>query len=210
MPPKRKMSDVNYASGSAKVVKREKKVMSLVQKVEVLDKLASGMGASVVGRLFGVNESTVRYIKKKEKQIRESVGQSVPVSAKVSCVVRDRALVKMEKTLSLWIEDMSQKNVPVDQNMIREKALILYEHYRQTGGSGDSSSEAGQQTFNASKGWFEKFKKRVALHNVKATYIKTVHRQIFIRAHEFICCSNSSQECTPHECGVCVFENVKS
>jgi DNA topoisomerase IB len=198
MPPKRKMSDVNNVSGSAKAVKREKKVMTLLQKVEVLDKLASGMGASVVGRLFSVNESTVRYIKKKEKLIRESVGQSVSASAKVACVVRDRALVKMEKALSLWIEDMSQKNEPVDQNMIREKALVLYEQYRQAGGSAGSSDEAVQQTFNASKGWFEKFKKRVALHNIKATYIKTVHRQIFIRVHGFICCSLSSQERIPH------------
>jgi hypothetical protein len=179
MPPKRKIGDVSNESGSVKPVKREKKVMTLVQKVEVLDKLASGMGASSVGRLFGVNESTVRYIRKIEKQIRETVGQSAPGSAKVSCVVRDRALVKMEKALSLWMEDMSQKNVPIDQNVIREKARSLYEQFRQTGSAGGPSSEGDQQTFNASKGWFEKFKTRFALHSVKITgeaaFIKTVH-----------------------------------
>jgi len=159
--------------------------MTLVQKVELLDKLASGMGASSVGRLFGVNESTVRYIKKNEKRIRDSVGHSAPVSAKVSCVVRDRVLVKMEKALSLWMEDMSHKNVPVDQNVIREKALSLYEHFRQTEGGGE-----GQHTFNASKGWFEKFKKRFALQNVKLTgeaaFVKRVHILVFIRVHDRI------------------------
>jgi hypothetical protein len=182
MPPKRKMSDVNNANVrlSPRPVKRDKRVMTLLQKIDVLDRLASGMGASVVGRQFGVNESTVRYIKKKEKQIRDTVGNSAPVSANVSCVVRDRALVKTEKALSSWIEYMQQEKAPVDQNMIREKALCLYEQYRQAEGSGAANNEAGQQTFNASKGWFEKFKKRIALRNVNATYIETVHKQISI------------------------------
>jgi hypothetical protein len=41
--------------------------------------------------------------------------------------VHDEALVKVERALSLWIEDM--EHVPVDGHVIHEKVLILCEHF---------------------------------------------------------------------------------
>ena len=69
MGPKRK------PSGSARdvPVKRSKKVMTLSEKVKLLDKIKDGLSCSSVGRMFGVNESTLRYIKKNEKAIRDSL-----------------------------------------------------------------------------------------------------------------------------------------
>lgn len=59
MAPKRLAPGV---SGS--VAKCKKSVMSLSKKVEVLNKLREGLSYAAIGRLFGVNESTVRTIKK--------------------------------------------------------------------------------------------------------------------------------------------------
>jgi hypothetical protein len=41
--------------------------------------------------------------------------------------VCDEALVKVERTLSLWIEDM--EHVPVDGHAIHGKVLMLSEHF---------------------------------------------------------------------------------
>uniref|UniRef100_UPI00358E3E0E tigger transposable element-derived protein 1-like n=1 Tax=Myxine glutinosa TaxID=7769 RepID=UPI00358E3E0E len=137
--------------------------MSLSQKVELLDRLAGCKSVASVGRHYGINESTVRSIKKNEVAIRASVAASIPKSAKVSFMSRDPKLEKMEKTLNLWIEDQTQKRVPLNGPVIREKAKRLYEHLMQTsGGEGSSTS-----SFLASKGWFENFKKRYSLHHVK-------------------------------------------
>lgn len=49
---------------SGSVAKCKKSVMSLSKKVEVLKKLREGLSYAAIGRLFGVNKSTVRTIKK--------------------------------------------------------------------------------------------------------------------------------------------------
>uniref|UniRef100_UPI00358EF42B tigger transposable element-derived protein 1-like isoform X1 n=1 Tax=Myxine glutinosa TaxID=7769 RepID=UPI00358EF42B len=156
-------SKLRASAGSESNGRRQKKVMYLSQKVELLDRLAGGETAASVGRHYDVNESTVRSIRKNEIAIRASVAASIPKSAKVLFITRDPKLEKMEKTLNLWIEDQTQKRVSLNGPVIREKAKQLYEDLMQaSGGEGSSTS-----SFLASKGWFENFKKRYNLQHVK-------------------------------------------
>ncbi|GLV40948.1 hypothetical protein CBL_08522 [Carabus blaptoides fortunei] len=67
----------------------------------------------------------------------------------------------MEKALSLWIDDCCQKKIPLDGSIIKQKTLKIYKHLKENGESSVSSD------FVASKGWFEKFKKRFAIHSIK-------------------------------------------
>lgn len=89
------------------VPKRKKAVMCLMKKIRVLFKLRSGMSCSAVGREFNINESRIRYIKKNEKEIRRSVREVAPESAKVTSIVREEAMEKMVKRLNLWIHEMT-------------------------------------------------------------------------------------------------------
>ena len=66
--------------------------------------------------MYGKCESSIRTIVKKEKEIRASVAVT-PHVAKATATVRDKHLVKMEKALNLWIEDMNRKRCPVDGNV---------------------------------------------------------------------------------------------
>lgn len=91
MASKKNASDDAASESKAK---RDKKFMSLRQKVEFLDKLASGQSASSVGRLYGINESTVCYNKKKRKK---SIRDSVAASAQVSFLSCDLQMEKKEK-----------------------------------------------------------------------------------------------------------------
>ena len=58
LPPKRLAS----SPASGKEPKRQKKAMTLHEKVELLDMVKEGKIYAAVGRNDGVNESTVRYI----------------------------------------------------------------------------------------------------------------------------------------------------
>lgn len=62
-----KMTPERGAKVLPNVPKRKKAVMCLTGKIRVLDKLRLGMSCSALGREFNVNESTIRYIKKKRK-----------------------------------------------------------------------------------------------------------------------------------------------
>jgi hypothetical protein len=157
MDPKRKNSGSSDAATPR--AKRQKRVMNLNCKLQVLDRLGSGESAASVGKVFGVNESTIRYIKKNGVSIRTSIGRSTATGNKVTSRTRDPAIEKMEKALSIWIEDQSQKKVPLTTLLIKAKAIKLFEHFK-----GDADT-----IFLGSKGWFENFKKRQSLHNIKVT-----------------------------------------
>lgn len=53
-------------SGEGESAGKRQKVMSFSRKLNVLDRIAVGASASIVGRHLGLNESTVRYVKKNE------------------------------------------------------------------------------------------------------------------------------------------------
>uniref|UniRef100_A0A3P9I863 HTH CENPB-type domain-containing protein n=1 Tax=Oryzias latipes TaxID=8090 RepID=A0A3P9I863_ORYLA len=134
--------------------KRQKKVLTLHEKVELLDKLKDGKSYATVGRHYGLNESTVRYIKKNEKEIRSSVASAFCGSAKMVNVVRDKTIVRMESALAFWIQDLRKKNIPLDTKMICTKARNLYAQF---------TTDADE--FRASKGWFDHFVRRYQIRS---------------------------------------------
>ncbi|KAJ8798745.1 hypothetical protein J1605_016548 [Eschrichtius robustus] len=127
MAPKRKSSD----AGSSDMPKRSRKVLPLIEKVKVLDLVRKEKKSyAEVAKIYGKNESSIREIVKKEKEIRASFAVA-PQTAKVTATVRDKCIVKMEEALNLWVEDMNRKRVPIDSNVLRRKALSLYEDFSQ-------------------------------------------------------------------------------
>ncbi|XP_054643003.1 uncharacterized protein phf11 isoform X2 [Dunckerocampus dactyliophorus] len=166
MPPK--------SSTSSKVSgKRQKKVMTLQEKVALLDMLTEGRSYAAVARHYGMNESTVRYIKKKEADIRNTVAvSSVCGSAKTVSTVRDKGIVMMESALAVWITECSMNSIALDGKVIREKARELYKNFTSLseGANDPKKKETGpssaREGFQASSGWFDRFKKRFQLCSV--------------------------------------------
>ncbi|XP_071055115.1 tigger transposable element-derived protein 1-like [Onthophagus taurus] len=156
MATKRPANEINL------IAKRAKSVMTLEKKIQVLDMLREGKKATEVGRIFSVNESTIRSIKKKENEIRNSVKSGICSSLKVTSQIRDMNIEKMEKSLYIWIEDNGRRNIPLTRARLMDKAKDLYCHF-----SGDINYIEDDSKFKASRGWFERFKSRFNLHNVK-------------------------------------------
>ncbi|XP_017165864.1 tigger transposable element-derived protein 1-like isoform X2 [Poecilia reticulata] len=158
--------------------KRKRKMLTIAQKVELLDMLKEGKSYAAVGRHFEINESSVRSIKKEEKNIRTTAAVSFNQNAKRVVTVRNKTIVRMESVLALWINDCRKKNITLDTNTIRTKAKKLYETFAENNDVPDneedddaepgpsSASPTGPTPFNASKGWFDKFQKRFGLKSV--------------------------------------------
>nr|XP_044609836.1 tigger transposable element-derived protein 1-like [Equus asinus] len=158
MAPKRKSSD----AGNSDMPKRSRKVLPLSEKVKVLDLIRKGKKSyAEVAKIYSKNESSIREIVKKEKEIRASFAVA-PQTAKFTATVCDKCLVKMEKALSLWVEDMNRKCVPIHGNMLRQKALSLYKDF-------SNSKKSDTKPFTASKGWLHRFRNRFGLKNIKIT-----------------------------------------
>lgn len=65
------------------------------------------MSASTVSRHFGINESTLRSVKKNEKAIRDCVTSCVLINAKFFYKSELKEHNKWKKVLSLWTEDIN-------------------------------------------------------------------------------------------------------
>ncbi|XP_006881963.1 PREDICTED: tigger transposable element-derived protein 1-like [Elephantulus edwardii] len=142
-----------------KKVKRVRKVMSLAKKMRVLEMLQNGESCTAVGRIFGVNESTIRTIKKNEKAIRGSASRGTPESLRNTYITRNANLERMERELHEWLMEQKRNNQPLSVYIIRQRASqkckLRFE-------SGDKSIK-----FIASNGWLDRFKKRYSFYENK-------------------------------------------
>ncbi|KAK4290030.1 hypothetical protein Pmani_037049 [Petrolisthes manimaculis] len=93
-----------------------------------------------MGKLSGINESTVRFIKKNEAKIKTALAATAPPSAKQVSHIRNSAMSQMESALFVWITDQNKKDNPIDSNAIRAKGKSLYE--RLTSAETSTSDEA--------------------------------------------------------------------
>ncbi|CAI9726949.1 transposable element-derived 1-like [Octopus vulgaris] len=160
MPPKRPTP--SKTSGSE--LKHQKEVMTLHEQAQLLDVFREGKSYAAVGRCYVVNESTIRYIKKNEVEIRTTVAVSFCECAKKITIVRNKHIVRMESALKLMISDCEKKNIPLGGNIICEKAQKLCQQIDRGGGAGGteelqprSSTAPGPEDFQTSKGWFDCF-----------------------------------------------------
>ena len=85
--------------------KRQRRMLTIVEKVQLLDMLKEGRSFAAVGRHYGINESSVRYIKKDEKNIRMTAAVSFNKNAKRVVTNRNKKIVRMESALALWISE---------------------------------------------------------------------------------------------------------
>ncbi|KAF7273816.1 hypothetical protein GWI33_013491 [Rhynchophorus ferrugineus] len=63
----------------------------------------------------------------------------------------------------MWIEDNKKRIMPMSQMTIQKVSLSIFENMK----NGDTDESAEDVTFHASRGWFETFKNRFNLHNLK-------------------------------------------
>lgn len=93
-------------------------------KVKVLNLLREETPYAEGAKIYGKNESTICEIVE-EKEICASFAVAPPTT-NVMATVHDKCLVGIERALNLWVEDMSRKRVPTDDNVLHQKALSLY------------------------------------------------------------------------------------
>lgn len=144
------------ASGSG--VKR--KTITLETKLEVIKKHNNNIRTVDIANHLGLAESTVRSIIKNKDAILAAGKSAMPLHAKTVSYMRSPLMINMEKLLNIFIEDNSQRRIPMSTLIIREKARNLYERLKPNYNAEDI------EQFSASKGWFENFKKRSYLHSI--------------------------------------------
>ncbi|XP_007056461.2 tigger transposable element-derived protein 1 [Chelonia mydas] len=163
MSQKRRASHSGVPSGSSTTSsKKTRKTISLGTKLDVLRHFDAGERAVDIGITLGLTPTTVRTIRSNADKIRASARCVTPLSATKISRSRSSLMENMERLLSVWIEDQNQRNIPLSLPVIQAKAKSLYDKLKRDQGEGSQT-----EMFMASRGWFDRFKKRFHLHNMK-------------------------------------------
>jgi DDE superfamily endonuclease./Tc5 transposase DNA-binding domain./CENP-B N-terminal DNA-binding domain. len=151
----------NSTSPSTTQIKRQRKTICIEEKLEVINRLEKGERIANVCRALGWAKSTVRTIRNNADRIKESAKSGTKVSAKRICYSRSSTMERMEKMLSIWIEDQNQRHLPISMLVVQAKARSIYEDL--------SKDDDNAKPFNASSGWFWNFTKRYNFHTIKVS-----------------------------------------
>ena len=154
MPPKRK-SD---SSSTPSVAKKARSSLSLEIKMDIIKRHESGQGTSHIGRVLSLAPSTVHTVVKNAAKIKAVAVTATPGSSTKITKLRTSAMEKMERMLRLWVEDQTHRNMPLSQAIVQAKARSLWEAVKEEGST---------EEFSASRGWFDRFRKRASLHSVR-------------------------------------------
>ncbi|MEE6509715.1 hypothetical protein FKM82_027427 [Ascaphus truei] len=143
--------------------KRNRKSITLETKQNIIKRSEKGETNTEIGHALDIPRTTIVTIIKDKARILEQIKGSAPMQG---TTIRQRVghIAEVEKLLIIWLEDQSQRHVPISLALIQAKALSLYEDIKQQHGEGTT-----EETFTASKGWFMRFKERANLHNIKVT-----------------------------------------
>ena len=127
--------------------------------MDIIKRHESGQGTSQIGRVLSLAPSTVHTVVKNAEKIKAAAVTATPGSSTKITKVRSNAMEKMERMLRMWVEDQTHRNMPLSQAIVQEKARSLWRVIKE--------EEGTTEEFSASRGWFDRFRKRASLHSVR-------------------------------------------
>ena len=144
------------ATSSGKALKRKRKVLTIEQKVEILNELSRGVSATILSERYGVGKSTVSDIKKNKDSIlnfkRKVTDMGMNKKVKIMKLGDD---MKHDEAVYIWLKQKRMEGTPISGPILCEKAIQL--HQRMYG---------EESKFQASSGWQWRFCKRHGIRNL--------------------------------------------
>ena len=104
----------------------KRKTLSFEEKGVILDKLNRGMRVIAVANEYGVNESTIRTIRKNREKIRAALQAGNAASSKSLRSASNIVLARTEKILLKYLHRQAQAGIGVDNTLLRKKACHFY------------------------------------------------------------------------------------
>ncbi|KAG7171309.1 Tigger transposable element-derived protein 1-like 83 [Homarus americanus] len=156
-PPERNLS---LPGPSRPKPKKTRRSLSYEVKYKIIQELEKGTRQIDLARQHGVNESTIRTIKKDVAKIKEHMKITKSTGASMIKYFHNQVLLKTEKLLVSYLVRQARRNMAVDTRSVKEYARELYAAVSRKMGITEP------KPFNASSGWLQRFKMRNKITNI--------------------------------------------
>ncbi|XP_042874006.1 uncharacterized protein LOC122254403 [Penaeus japonicus] len=153
MFPKRPL----IVEGDAAAKKRKHKTISMLEKVELLQKLESGTSVRSLCEVYGISSSTVYDLKKQKEQIFSYFADNVSQkSLEKRKSLRRGKSTELDTALLRWFKQRRVEGVCVTGEMLMEQARVLHREL------------SLDHTCEYSQGWLHRFKGRYGISLLSA------------------------------------------
>lgn len=134
---------VEFGKQIARMTKRRSQFKTLLEKCNAIKDIEMGLSNKHVAVKYGVAKSTVStWIKSKEKYLK-----ALNRATSVRKSLRESDFEKLDELVYQWFSSSRSQNIPLNGNLIKEKALTY-------------AKELGYTNFQASSGWLDRWKRR--------------------------------------------------
>ncbi|BFZ13884.1 hypothetical protein BsWGS_16923 [Bradybaena similaris] len=141
--------------------KKKRVVLSIETKQEIINKYEKGIRLVDLAIEYGRNPSTIGTILKQKKALKAATPSKGPsIMSKRRSSVHD----EMGRLLLLWIKEIAGDTVT--ETIISEKATTIFNDLLTEDAGKCTADQEPHPEFKASRGWFEKFKRRTGIHSV--------------------------------------------
>lgn len=145
-------------------IPNKRKWLTLEKKLDIIRCHENGASYAKIARANGMNEASVRTIIKKKEQYKEQGLNTTSYMSKVITRQRSTLLNNMERLLLTWIEECNQMKIPLNQTIIQQKAITIYNSLKE---NGENEEGVTNEKFTASRGWYFRFKNRMRFRNAR-------------------------------------------
>ncbi|XP_059580411.1 tigger transposable element-derived protein 1-like [Alligator mississippiensis] len=150
-----KRKSMTSPGGSAK---KQRKAIDLEMKMKIINDYEAGKKVKAIARDLELARLTISMILKDKDRVKEAVQASTGFKAIITRQWKG-LIHEMEKLLVIWFDDQIQKRMPMSLLIIQAKARSIFETLKAREG------EESTETFTASHGWFQWFRRRFNVHN---------------------------------------------
>ena len=154
---------MNGVSGEGK---RRRMRLPVEQQLEIIACFENGEKPARIARAKGLSDSSVRAIIRRKEELKKwlEINQTLGASKESSQFkTRSSAMETMERLLVTWIENCNQQNIRLDTPTIQAKAKDFFTKIKNEQEFCDMTQTELKESFDASKGWFYRFKKRTGV-----------------------------------------------
>ncbi|XP_033225262.1 jerky protein homolog-like [Belonocnema kinseyi] len=138
-------------------VKEKRKMLTIQQKIDILEKLEQGRKNRELCKEYGLCSSTISTILRNKDKIFQYFNelQNTHGNARKKKIITAPDLEILDKIVYAWYCEKLTIGEPISGVLLREKALFFYQQLKDNGKIVEGSLE-----FKASNGWLRNFKDR--------------------------------------------------